>query len=484
MLFLDGGRLASWSGVELRLGQSHLLSAYRDPTSFVGWGYPSTWKKADGSGWRTMYQGWHLADSKEDTKLALLADSPDAISWTPASVKNPVYNVSNCVLKNGGAEFSVVYDDATYTAKPQDRLKCLWGGDTITASGDEGETWHSFGKWTSEPIDPGVSVYRDPWKPDELVVTARPQGLRRTDGRHAGYHSGIGWDGLANSVNTRALPLDNVFTRTNEPYGLPSFSYHGNVISWFWRYSCQQYPCYKGGFVSSALAFSYNSQNWSAFGQYPFPTSSPSAEVVARETAYDGPAVGRGPLNNTDIASVAYGHTYKVFANKRTGALSCQAECDADPNCKAWTYVVGGKCCGQERCCRHRALGCPKTGSGATGCISGAKTPGHCSGKSIPPPPSPPDPPAQRLPELFPNEPGTLSAGQIYPNTLIELPNEGRVLVHSSASTNQHGFVSSEPKSWSSILTHEIRLDGFTCISASESFCQSHKLANMRVALF
>eukprot|EP01052_Picozoa_sp_SAG31_P015877 SAG31_NODE_1034_length_10228_cov_89.107316_2_plen_109_part_00 len=84
-------------------------------------GYPSTWKKADGSGWRTMYQGWHLARGKEDTKLALLADSPDAISWAPAKVKAPVFNVSNCVLKNGGAEFSVVYDDAAHTAAPKDR---------------------------------------------------------------------------------------------------------------------------------------------------------------------------------------------------------------------------------------------------------------------------------------------------------------------------------------------------------------------------
>ena len=74
-------------------------------------------------------------------------------------------DVSNCVLKNGGAEFSVVYDDAAHTAKPEDRLKCLWGGKNITASGDDGETWHPFGEWTSESIDPGVSVYRDPWNP-------------------------------------------------------------------------------------------------------------------------------------------------------------------------------------------------------------------------------------------------------------------------------------------------------------------------------
>lgn len=112
--------------------------------------------------------------------------------------------------------------------------------------------------------------------------------------------------------------------------------------------------------------------------------------------------VGRGPLNNTDIASSAYGHTYTVFANKTEGAVSCQAvritciatagsyllvclarhardrtaignssasvlrcvdgqECDADPECNAWTYVIGGACCGKERCCRHKELGCART---------------------------------------------------------------------------------------------------------------------------
>jgi hypothetical protein len=71
--------------------------------------------------------------------------------------------------------------------------------------------------------------------------------------------------------------------------------------------------------------------------------------------------------------------------------------------------------------------------------------------------------------ELFSNINGTLSAGQVYPNTLIEFPEQGRILVHSSASTHQHGFVSTEPQTWSSILTHEIRTDGFTYLSSCES---------------
>ena len=79
--------------------------------------------------------------------------------------------------------------------------------------------------------------------------------------------------------------LDDVFTKTNELYGLPSFGYHGNVVSWFWRYACPQFPCYKGGFVSSALAFSYNSKNFSAFGQFAFPESSSPPAVAAAAAA-------------------------------------------------------------------------------------------------------------------------------------------------------------------------------------------------------
>lgn len=142
-----------------------------------------------------------------------------------------------------------------------------------------------------------------------------------------------------------------------EPYGLPSFAYHGMVISWFWRYSCPQYPCFSGGFVSSALGFSYNSKNWTAFGQFPFPRShgdghhnsdvsdgSPSSRSSDSPhqlpLAVAGPVVVRGPLNNTDIGSAAYHHTYTVFPNKTAGALSCQAECDSDAKCFAWTCVL------------------------------------------------------------------------------------------------------------------------------------------------
>lgn len=218
LLFLDGEHLQSWTGLRLNIGTAALVGEFKDPTSYVGWGYPSVWRKAAGGGWRAMYQGWHLADGKEDTKLGLLADSIDGVNWKPAKLAKPKYNVSNCVLVNGGSEFSVVYDDAAHADGDGSRLKCLWGGDKITASGDDGESWREFGQWTSQSIDPGISVYRNPLNTAEIVVTARPQGLRHTDGRHAGFHYGVGWAGLATQVNQRALPLDEVFTKTNEPY--------------------------------------------------------------------------------------------------------------------------------------------------------------------------------------------------------------------------------------------------------------------------
>ena len=102
---------------------------------------------------------------------------------------------------------------------------------------------------------------------------------------------------------------------------------------------------------------------------------------------------------------------------------------------------MGGSACGgRERCCRHGTLGCPITDPGKEGCLSGAKKPEPCKGPPTPTPPGPPPPPPLSLPELFPNLMGTPTEGQVYPNTLIDLPEQDRMLVHASASTHQHGF--------------------------------------------
>ena len=38
VLFFDGHRLASSTGLSPHVGTAHLLRTFRDPTSFVGWG--------------------------------------------------------------------------------------------------------------------------------------------------------------------------------------------------------------------------------------------------------------------------------------------------------------------------------------------------------------------------------------------------------------------------------------------------------------
>lgn len=284
-------------------------------------------------------------------------------------------------------------------------------------------------------------------------------------------------------------------------YGLPSFGYGGMVVSYFWRYHCRPagrtgmrggagvgvgsartgegQSCYAGGTVSSALAFSYNSQNWTAFGQPRARTggaeasgqSVPSARPPL--SAPPGTVVGRQLLNNTDMGPGAYHHSYDHFANKTAGALACQRECDGDPACKGWTYVEGepeqhqGV---QERCCRHDQVGCPTRSAGM---ISAAKAASPCKSPApTPPTPPTPEPPLPGphtvpLPELFPVAPGTPAGAQVYPNTLVDLPEQGRVLVHASASTHQHGFVSTEPGTWSSLLTYQLRRDGFVFAAAA-----------------
>jgi len=185
LLFFDDHHLASSAGLSTRVGTAHLLAIYRDPTAFVGWGYPSVWSTP--SGYRCIYQGWHLRSGKEDTKLALVADSADGVHWQPAQLKDPKVvdgaPVPNAANVDGGGEFSVVYDDEKHAKTPAERLKMLWGNATISSSAD-GEQWHAFGRWTSTAIDPGISLYRNPLDEEELVVTSRPQALRHSDGTY------------------------------------------------------------------------------------------------------------------------------------------------------------------------------------------------------------------------------------------------------------------------------------------------------------
>lgn len=498
MMFFDYAQMSSCVGLAASIGTPHLLSVYRDPSSFVGWGYPSVFRTA--GGYRMVYQGFHRNGSKVDTKLILAADSTNGVIWTPAVLKWPA-SVDGVEIPNaaspadGSDEFSVAFDDREFVSDPSERIKLLWGNGSYSISTD-GERWRVGGRWTNESIDPGISVYRNPLDTAELVVTARPQALRRTHkGRHAGFHYGRGWAALATEANRPALPLDMVFSPDDQVYGVPSFAYGGMVVSHLWRYRCSGKPCYSGGFVSSALAYSYDSRSFLAFGA---PGRSSEHERAARSSAAP-PFVGAGPLVGIDLSGGAYYHSYEKYLNKTEGALAyvghtpaccrpraplvqllglrlfvsgrvaranfvcrcdrCEAGCRAAKECAAWTYVTHDTPPARERCCYHGSRGCPSRNAK---CISGAKVAGPCEG------PKPPPPPAINLPELFINRNGTETAGQVYPNTVITDTENDRILIHASASSHQHGYVSPAPGTWSSILTFSLRTDGFVYISPAD----------------
>eukprot|EP01047_Picozoa_sp_COSAG01_P127071 COSAG01_NODE_56296_length_319_cov_0.936364_1_plen_65_part_10 len=62
-------------------------------------------------------------------------------------------------------------------------------GASVYSSAD-GLSWNErFGVWSAKNVDPGFAVFRNPLNHSEVVVTARPQGMRRSGGgRHAGFN--------------------------------------------------------------------------------------------------------------------------------------------------------------------------------------------------------------------------------------------------------------------------------------------------------
>ena len=168
-----------------------------------------------------------------DTEIALMAESNDGVSWTPAAMGGrcaQLPEVSNCVMVDGHEEFSVVFDDALHSP-PSERLKLLFFGNCSTYVSSDGDEWRPFGRWTASTID-GAWVHRNPLRPEEIVVTGRPQSLRHEQGRHAGYHAAVGWAALAHGNISRALPLDELYTPSDQIYGLPSFDVSPSSERW------------------------------------------------------------------------------------------------------------------------------------------------------------------------------------------------------------------------------------------------------------
>jgi hypothetical protein len=106
-----------------------------------------------------------------------------------------------------------------------------------------------------------------------------------------------------------------------------------------------------------------------------------SAKAIQHNSS-NGMELGRY-MQNTDLM----GGDYNKNATGRrhppgTNPKVCQAECDKDPACVAWTYVIRGDPAGSGDCClkKHEATGhesplnlCPNLS--AKHCTSGVKTP-------------------------------------------------------------------------------------------------------------
>ena len=82
-------------------------------------------------------------------------------------------------------------------------------------------------------------------------------------------------------------------------------------------------------------------------------------------------------MNGTDMGGDDYSVKHDDRTDVEAATADCQATCDKDPQCEAWTYVVRGAPAGSGDCCLKSGEPCPKPD--AT-CTSGAKTAGSVAG--------------------------------------------------------------------------------------------------------
>jgi len=83
-------------------------------------------------------------------------------------------------------------------------------------------------------------------------------------------------------------------------------------------------------------------------------------------------------MNNTDISGGDYNKTHYP---SRTDPEVCQAACDADAACVAWTYVIRGEPAGSGDCCLKSAVACASDGRHV--CTSGVKTAQPCGSSDL-----------------------------------------------------------------------------------------------------
>jgi len=93
-----------------------------------------------------------------------------------------------------------------------------------------------------------------------------------------------------------------------------------------------------------------------------------------------GPSGGSPPtpaqvttyMEKTDLPGDDYSVTHMPIGTNN--AKVCEANCNDDDKCMAWTYVVRGSPAGSGDCCLKSSVPCPSTSGGASAhCTSGAK---------------------------------------------------------------------------------------------------------------
>jgi hypothetical protein len=105
-------------------------------------------------------------------------------------------------------------------------------------------------------MDPMISALRVP--NGGIAVLSRPPKLRK-GGRHAGIHTAKNWDLLQQGEPHQLLPIDDLYAKDAQIYGLPAFRYGGMYVGFLTRYRCAPKNCsWFGGRISGELAVRVN----------------------------------------------------------------------------------------------------------------------------------------------------------------------------------------------------------------------------------
>ena len=282
----------------------------------------------------------------------------------------------------------------------------------------DGRTWRLLpgAKWTASTIDPGFGVVHSATT-GGLLAVARMQSIRKS-GRHMGAHQSATWAELGRQNDSRLLPLVSIVCSNCTA-----------IAAEHQRFPATGLPRYRHT-SDTSLNFSQD-DSWSNFSQhYGLPPFGYHGHLVSFLWRYycDCPA----------------SYACCIFGDVDIGCQKDQSKCglvntDDDSMSAHPPPMSGGKV---------DAMLAVGSNEGQNWSLFGG-------GDGLP---------------LFANVAGTPSSGQVYPNSIVEIPSPdgsefdgGRLLVHASASTAAHGAVAPDI---SSLLTFELRVDGFVGILA------------------